>query len=72
MPTLTIGTRRFETDEARVHRSAEQMFRLTPAQREYRIERAKTRLVREADAGREGSVVADAAATLISEGITEI
>ena len=72
MPTLTIGTRRFRADAWRVARAAEKMFSLTEEQRRYRIERAKTELVRSVDAGREGEAVADAAAALISQGITEL
>jgi hypothetical protein len=72
MPTLTIGTRRFHADAWRVARAAEKMFSLSEEQRRYRIERAKTRIARAVDAGREGEVVADAAAALISQGITAI
>jgi hypothetical protein len=72
MPTLIIGTRRFHADEWRVARAAEKMFSLSEQQRRYRIERAKSRIARSIDAEREGEVVADAAAELISQGITEL
>jgi hypothetical protein len=72
MPTLTIGTRRFHADDWRVTRAAEKMFPLSEEQRRYRIERAKTRIVRSIDAGRQDEVVEDAAAALISQGITEL
>ena len=72
MPTLIIGTRRFHADDWRVARAAEKMFPLSEEQRRHRIERAKTQIARSVDAGREGEAVAEAAAALISQGITEL
>jgi hypothetical protein len=75
MPTLRIGTRTFETDEGSLNRAAERMFRLSPPQRRYRVEKAKTRLARacaEERAAPGNPIVVEAVATILSQGITEI
>jgi hypothetical protein len=74
MQQLTIGTRVFRTEERRVVEEAERMFRLTAAQRRYRIEAAKTRIARSVDREREegGAAVRQAVATLLSQNIREI
>jgi hypothetical protein len=75
MRTLRIGTRTFEADEARVASEAERMFRMSPERRRYRLEAAKTRLVRAvaAEHGGEATGAARAAAaTILSQGIDAI
>jgi hypothetical protein len=75
MRMLRIGTRTFEADEARIASEAERMFRMSPERRRYRLEAAKTRLVR-AVAAEHGSEAAGAAraaaATILSQGIDAI
>ena len=76
MSTLKIGTRTFEASTARVVRQAERMFKLSPARRAHRLEKAKTDLARIGDAkGKdlEGLPAAKrAAAIILSQGINEI
>jgi hypothetical protein len=74
MPILQIGTRSFHADAHRVTAEAELMFRMSPEQRRYRIEAAKTKLVRAvAETGDEASAAArEAVATLLSQGIFAI
>jgi hypothetical protein len=74
MPTLTIGTRRFTTDDSLVVVEAERMFRLNPDQRRRRLEAAKTQLARAAgeDLAAAGAIIRRTAATILSQGIREI
>lgn len=75
MPILTIGTRRFETNDRLVAREAERMFRLSPERRRHRLETAKTRLARAASGDRKAAadaIMRQAAATILSQGIHAI
>jgi hypothetical protein len=77
MSTLKIGTRTFEASNARVVREAERMFKLSPARRAHRLEKAKTDLARATDAkgGRSMEVLPAtkrAVAIILSQGVNEI
>jgi hypothetical protein len=73
MPMLQIGTRVFHADDASVAQEAERMFRLSPERRRYRVEAAKSKLVRAVEAEAEaGAAARHAAATILSQGITAI
>jgi hypothetical protein len=77
MPTLKIGTRTFDASNARVVRQAERMFKLSPARRAHRLEKAKTDLARAADAKggktmEELQATKRAVAIILSQGINEI
>jgi hypothetical protein len=75
MSTLTIGTRRFETDEHLVILEAERLFKLSREQRHARVERAKTRIARAVASERDdaaSAIIRHSAATLLSQGIKEI
>ncbi len=75
MPTLTVGTRSYEVSDPRVTRQAVRMFKMSPERRQYRIEAAKTQLVRAAQGSQSEGVVAaekQAAAILLSQGVKEI
>jgi hypothetical protein len=74
MPTLTIGTRTYTVSQERVIRAAERLHKFDEARRVHSIDRAKTQLSRAAGASENSSADAakQAAAILLSQGITEI
>ena len=75
MPTLTVGKRSYQVSEPRVTRQAVRMFKMSPEQRNHRVEAAKTQLVRAAQGSQSAGVLAaekQAAAILLSQGVTEI
>jgi hypothetical protein len=73
MPMLQIGTRTFHADEGSVAQEAERMFRLSPERRRYRLDAAKSKLVRAVAADADtGAAARHAAATILSQGITSI
>ncbi|MGO8918299.1 MAG: hypothetical protein ACLQJR_20560 [Stellaceae bacterium] len=77
MPTLTIGTRKFEASNGRIVREAERMFKLSPERRAHRLEKAKTALARAGSAKGGKSMdelpaTKQAVAVILSQGIVEI
>jgi hypothetical protein len=76
MPTLTIGTRTYTVSRERVVRAAERLRKLGEVRRAQSIDKAKTQLARAAAAGSSenssGNAAKQAAAMLLSQGITEI
>jgi hypothetical protein len=75
MPTLTIGTRTYKASNARVVRTAERMFKISPERRAHRLTQAKTALARASGAkGNTEDLPATKAAVaiILSQGVTEI
>ena len=78
MAKLKIGSRTLEASQARVVREADRMFKLSPARRAHRLERAKAAL---ADGGKGGKNAAAqdarpatkrAVAIVLSQGVAEL
>ena len=75
MPTLTIGTRTYQASNARIVRTAERMFKLSPERRAHRLAQAKTALARAGGAkggSEELPATKAAAAIILSQGVSEI
>jgi hypothetical protein len=77
MPTLTIGTRTYTVSRERVIRAAERLRKLGEARRAHSIDKAKTQLARTASAAggaakSAANAAKQAAAVLLSQGVTEI
>jgi hypothetical protein len=77
MPALKIGTRSFEVGQSHVAGEAERMFKLSPARRAHRLERAKSDLARAGgekgiESFKHGGAVKKATAIILSQGIKEI
>jgi hypothetical protein len=75
--TLTIGTRLFEIGNNHVAREADRMQKLSPERRAHRLERAKYQLARAGgtkaiESAEPGGAVKQAAAIILSAGVTEI
>jgi hypothetical protein len=75
--TLKIGTRLFEIGNNQVAREADRMHKLSPERRAHRLGRAKTQLARAGgtkaiESAEPGGAVKQAAAIILSAGVTEI
>jgi hypothetical protein len=77
MLTLKIGTRSFRISETQVAKEADRMFKLSAGRRAHRFERAKSQLARaggtrDIESTEPRGPVKQAAAIILSRGITEI
>jgi CO/xanthine dehydrogenase Mo-binding subunit len=74
MPTLTIGTRTYTVSHERVIRAAERLRKLSEARRAHSVDKAKTQLARAAASSdsSSGNAAKQAAAVLLSQGVSEI
>jgi hypothetical protein len=75
--TLKIGTRSFAISNTQVAREADRMNKLSQQRRAHRFERAKTQLARAGgtkaiESAEPGGAVRQAAAIILSTGVTEI
>jgi hypothetical protein len=58
MPTLTVGTRTYGVSDPRVTRQVVRMFKMNPERRKYRVDAAKTELVRSAQGSQSAGALA--------------